>query len=118
MLSRENQHELAVLARKFANLKLFGCWWFLNNPSIVSEMTFERLELLGLLFVPQHSDARVLDQVVYKWRHSKKTIADVLVTKYLDLHDSGWRLTASDVSRDVNMLFSGNAKTWLGMEGE
>ena len=26
MLSRENQHELAVAARKFPNLMVFGCW--------------------------------------------------------------------------------------------
>ena len=59
-LSRENQHDLCVIARKFNNLMPFGCWWFLNNPSIVSEITHERLELLGPSFVPQHSDARVL----------------------------------------------------------
>ena len=41
-LSRENQHELCVSARKFNNLMPFGCWWFLNNPSIVSEITRER----------------------------------------------------------------------------
>jgi hypothetical protein len=35
VLSRENQHELCVLARKFSNMMLFGCWWFLNNPSTV-----------------------------------------------------------------------------------
>src|SRR5207249_1845357 len=35
VLSRENQHELCVYARKFSNLMPFGCWWFLNNPSIV-----------------------------------------------------------------------------------
>ena len=52
MLSRENQHELCVAARKFANLMPFGCWWFLNNPSIVSEITRERLELLGPTFIP------------------------------------------------------------------
>src|SRR5262245_22811685 len=34
-LSRENQHALCVVARKFSNLMPFGCWWFLNNPSIV-----------------------------------------------------------------------------------
>ena len=38
-LSRENQHELCVAARKFRNLMPFGCWWFLNNPSIISEIT-------------------------------------------------------------------------------
>ena len=27
------------IARKFANLMPFGCWWFLNNPSIIAEIT-------------------------------------------------------------------------------
>ncbi|HBM79570.1 MAG TPA: glucuronate isomerase, partial [Clostridiaceae bacterium] len=67
MLSKENQHELAVTARKFRNLMIFGCWWFLNNPSIVHEITRFRMEMLGLSFIPQHSDARVLDQLIYKW---------------------------------------------------
>ncbi|HVG38139.1 MAG TPA: hypothetical protein VM870_02560, partial [Pyrinomonadaceae bacterium] len=49
-LSRENQHELCVTARKFDNLMLFGCWWFLNNPSIITEITQERVELLGTSF--------------------------------------------------------------------
>jgi len=66
VLSRENQHELCVYARKFANLMPFGCWWFLNNPSVVEEMTRERLEMLGTTFIPQHSDARILEQVIYK----------------------------------------------------
>jgi hypothetical protein len=116
MLSRVDQHELCVTARKFSNLKIFGCWWFLNNPSIVAEMTAMRLELLGLTFVPQHSDARILDQVVYKWRHSKKVIADVLAAKYLDMCDAGWRPTRDEIERDVEMLFSGNAKEWLGLK--
>jgi hypothetical protein len=41
-LSREDQHELCVAARKFNNLMPFGCWWFLNNPSIATEITRER----------------------------------------------------------------------------
>jgi len=48
--SRENQHELCVYARKFSNLMPFGCWWFLNNPSIVEEITRERIEMLGHQF--------------------------------------------------------------------
>jgi len=42
VLSRENQHELCVYARQFSNLMPFGCWWFVNNPSIVQEITRER----------------------------------------------------------------------------
>src|SRR5690606_3636134 len=57
MLARENQHALCVAARKFDNLMPFGCWWFLNNPSLIEEITRMRLELLGTGFIPQHSDA-------------------------------------------------------------
>jgi hypothetical protein len=76
VLSRENQHELCVYARKFSNLMPFGCWWFLNNPSIVEEITRERIELLGTSFIPQHSDARVLEQVIYKWRNTRDPRSD------------------------------------------
>jgi hypothetical protein len=114
-LSRENQHELCVAARKFNNLMPFGCWWFLNNPSIVSEITRERLELLGTSFIPQHSDARVLEQLIYKWKHARREIADVLCDTYERLLLSGRAVTAEEISRDVNRMFSGNAREWIGV---
>lgn len=115
LLSRENQHELCVLARKFRNMMVFGCWWFLNNPSIIEEMSRERLELLGLSMIPQHSDARILDQVIYKWKHSKKIIGDVLADKYTDLLDAGWTVTRNELERDVHNLFGGNFERFLEM---
>ncbi len=108
MLSRENQHELCVTARKHPNLMIFGCWWFLNDPSIIEEMTRMRFELLGTSVVPQHSDARVLDQLIYKWSHSRRIIADVLADKYLDLARAGWMPTEQEIRRDVADLFGGN----------
>jgi hypothetical protein len=113
-LSRENQHELCVAARKFNNLMPFGCWWFLNNPSIVSEITRERLELLGTSFIPQHSDARVLEQLIYKWRHARREIADALYDSYARLLDSGRAITSEEISRDVRRMFSGNFNDWVG----
>jgi hypothetical protein len=113
-LSRENQHELCVAARKFSNLMPFGCWWFLNNPSIVSEITRERFELLGPSFIPQHSDARVLEQLIYKWRHARKEIADALYDSYARLLDSGRAITSEEISRDVRRMFSGNFNDWVG----
>ena len=80
MLAREDQHELCVTTRKFKNLMVFGSWWFLNNPSLIEEITRMRMELLGLSFIPQHSDARVLDQLIYKWGHSRQIIASVPVS--------------------------------------
>lgn len=108
MLSRENQHSLCVAARKFSNLLLFGCWWFLNDPSLIEEITRMRIELLGLTVIPQHSDARVLEQVVYKWTHSRAIIAKVLGDKYADLAATGWVIRQDEMDRDVARLFGAN----------
>ncbi|MBI2435566.1 MAG: glucuronate isomerase, partial [Candidatus Hydrogenedentes bacterium] len=107
LLARENQHALCVAARKFRNLLVFGCWWFLNNPSLIEEMTRMRLELLGPSIIPQHSDARVLDQVIYKWDHSREIIARVLEQKYADLAATGWMLQEAEIRRDVEALLGG-----------
>jgi hypothetical protein len=112
VLSRENQHELCVYARKFANLMPFGCWWFLNNPSIVEEMTRERLEMLGTSFVPQHSDARVLEQVIYKWRNTRRTMGPILTNAYRLLSEDGRGVTREDIKRDITRLFRGNFESF------
>jgi hypothetical protein len=118
MLSRENQHELCVVARKFPNLFLFGCWWFLNNPSLIEEMTRMRLELLGFSMVPQHSDARVLEQVIYKWDHSRAVIAKVLADKYQDLVATGWRVFEQEIRRDAARLLGGGFWEFVGGPSE
>jgi hypothetical protein len=112
LLSRENQHELCVYGRKFANLMPFGCWWFLNNPSIVEEITRERLEMLGASFIPQHSDARVLEQLIYKWRNTRRTLAPVLANAYQRLFADGRIPTRSEIQRDINRLFRSNFEQW------
>ena len=113
MLSRENQHELCVAARKFSNLMIFGCWWFLNNPSITREITSERIELLGASTIPQHSDARILEQVIYKWAHTRRMMVDVLETAYGALAEDGRVATEAEIQRDVDQMFRGNFEKWL-----
>jgi hypothetical protein len=93
----------------------FGCWWFLNNPSIVSEITRERLEMLGPSFVAQHSDARVLEQLLYKWAHAREVIAESLAEGYERLLTDGRRVTQAEIERDVARLFAGNFKQSVGM---
>ena len=115
-LSRENQHELCVSARKFSNLMPFGCWWFLNNPSIISEITRERMEMLGTSFIPQHSDARVLEQLIYKWQHSRRVIAEALSDSYEQLLSSGRAVMPAEIERDVVRMFSGNFLTWVSRD--
>jgi hypothetical protein len=116
VLSRENQHELCVYARKFNNLMPFGCWWFLNNPSIVEEITRERIEMLGTSFIPQHSDARVLEQLIYKWRNTRRTLAPILAAGYRLVVEDGRNVTRRDVQRDVDKLLRSNFEKWIGRE--
>jgi hypothetical protein len=113
-LSRENQYELCVMARKFRNLHLFGCWWFTNTPFLINELTSLRTELLGLSFTAQHSDARVMDQILYKWTHSRRVIGDVLERKFVDLLDTGWEPTEEEIRRDVGDLFGGAFRKFCG----
>jgi len=115
VLSRESQHELCVYARKFNNLMPFGCWWFMNNPSIVEEITRERIEMLGTSFIPQHSDARVLEQVVYKWHNTRRTMSRILSESYRLLSEDGRRVTRRDIQRDIVRLFRSNAEEWTGL---
>ena len=114
VLADANQHELCVLARKFGNLHVYGCWWFCNNPSIIDRVTRMRLEMLGTAFTCQHSDARVLEQLLYKWRHSRAVIAPLLAQAYCKLVESGWEgLTEDDVRADVARLFGGAFEDFL-----
>lgn len=114
VLSRENQHELCVYARKFNNLMPFGCWWFLNNPSIVEEITRERIEMLGTSFIPQHSDARVLEQLIYKWRNTRRTLAAALAESYRLIVEDGRDLTRQEIQRDVEKFLRANFEKWVG----
>jgi len=117
VLSRENQHELCVYARKFANLLPFGCWWFLNNPSIVEEITRERIEMLGASFIPQHSDARILEQVIYKWRNTRRTMAPILTNAYELVARDGGQVTKAEIHRDIKKLFRDNFTRFVHLKG-
>lgn len=109
-LSKENQHELTVLSKKFANLTVFSCWWFMNTTSLLSETTKMRLELLGRNFIYNHSDCKVLEQLISKWDTSRKVLEDILYNEYNSLLDLSWPLSVSDIELDVKNLFGHNLK--------
>jgi hypothetical protein len=111
-LALENQHELCVLARKFRNLHIFGCWWFTNVPQAIDTITRLRLELVGLSCTPQHSDARVLEQLIYKWDHFRRILVGVLHDKYAALIASGWEPGMEEIRRDVRELMGGAFETF------
>ena len=81
-LALNDQHELTVLARKHPNLRIFGFWWFMNQPTLIKQILKMRIDMLGFSFIPQHSDARVSDQLIYKWSHFKKILHPILLEYY------------------------------------
>jgi hypothetical protein len=38
--------------------------------------------MLGMSFIPQHSAARVLEQVICRWKNTRRTIAFLLGNAY------------------------------------
>lgn len=76
-------------------------------------MTTMRLEMLGTAFTAQHSDARVVDQLLYKWPHSRAVIAQVLVEEYSKSLQSGWAPARAEIRRDVYRLFRGSYEEFM-----
>ena len=116
VLSRENQHELCVYARKFSNLMPFGCWWFVNQPSIVEEITRERLEMLGTSFIPQHSDARVLEHLISKWGETRRVLVPILAQAYTRIAEEGRPISRSEIRSDVIRMFRSNFEGFCGLK--
>ena len=48
---------------------------------------------------------------VYKWEHSRRVIAKVLVDKYVDLEQSGFKVTAKHIRADVALLLRDNYRS-------
>ncbi len=72
-----------------------------------------RLELLGCSFIPQHSDARVLEQLIYKWEHARQVIGRVLADAYGALLDAGLAVGPQQIERDVRALLHDNFTEFL-----
>ena len=72
-----------------------------------------RVELLGSAFTAQHSDCRILDQILYKWKHSRAVISTVLEDQYVRLYKSGWNLEGDEIVRDVQRVLGGSFEEFL-----
>ena len=65
-------------------------------------------------FTPQHSDARVLDQLLYKWTHFKESLILTLGEKYSALEASGWDVGDEEIKRDLKGLLGGEFLQFSG----
>jgi hypothetical protein len=72
--------------------------------------------MLGTTFIPQHSDARVLEQVIYKWRNTRRTMAPILANTYDLLSQDGRAVNVGDIQKDVKRLFRTNFQEWVHLK--
>jgi hypothetical protein len=68
--------------------------------------------MLGASFIPQHSDARVLEQVIYKWRNTRRTLAPILANAYRLIIEDGRPVTAGEIRRNIARMFRGNFESF------
>ena len=50
----------------------------------------------------------ILEQVIYKWRNTRRTLAPILAKSYQTLAADGGLVTREAIQRDVEQLFRGN----------
>jgi hypothetical protein len=54
--------------------------------------------------------------LIYKWRHSRRIIAQALAESYGRTLSAGRVTTRREVEQDVTKLFSGNIRTWTCLD--
>ena len=67
-----------------------------------------RMEMLGTNFTAQHSDARVLEQLIYMWKHSREAISVAVMKQHKKLIQAGWRITKGEIYEEVRSLLGGS----------
>ena len=68
----------------------------------------------GTTLIPQRSDARALEQLICKWRNTRRTLALILAASYRLLAEDGRPVTRADIRRDVVKLFRSNFERFVG----
>ncbi|PYU68112.1 MAG: hypothetical protein DMG49_16865 [Acidobacteria bacterium] len=57
----------------------------------------------------------MLEQVIYKWNNTRRTLARILSDTYRLLSEDGRGVTRGDIQRDITRLFRSNAEAWTGL---
>ncbi len=112
-LHNANQYDASILSCHNDNVMVIGHWWYNYHPGLVEKDLRMRLEMTGDRFVAFNSDARVLENLIPKWRRFRQLLAGVLADKYLDLHDAGRHVTRASIARTLRTLFEPNRFSML-----
>ena len=57
-----------------------------------------------------------MDQIIYKWIHSKRVIAAAVLEQFRQLWSTGWRLEEEAVVKSVQRLLGGSYEEFMAKE--
>lgn len=104
-LSANDNYHLAFATRALPNLRVWGHWWGNLNPSLIEQQLRMRLEFNGYVHYGVNSDARILDQLLFKWPHYWRVLKRVIIDRCLDIIElSQWPVTASTIENSIRKL--------------
>ncbi|MCB0323301.1 MAG: hypothetical protein KDD69_06985 [Bdellovibrionales bacterium] len=104
-LDEGDNYPLSFATRALGNLRVWGHWWCNLNPSLIKQQLKLRLENNGYAHYGINSDARIRDQLLFKFPHYLRVLHEVLLERCLDIQQlSGWPVTEEQVTATVERL--------------
>jgi hypothetical protein len=102
--------DLAFATRALGNVRLWGHWWGNLNPVLIEKQMRLRLEMVGFAQYGVNSDARIDDQLLFKWPHYMAILKKVIVERSLQIQATGWPVTEESMMASIKKLHD-----WQGL---
>ncbi|HQH27218.1 MAG TPA: hypothetical protein PLP17_07465, partial [Oligoflexia bacterium] len=104
-LDGNDNYPLAFATRALPNVRVWGHWWGNLNPCLIEQQLKMRLEMNGYVHFGVNSDARIRDQLLFKWPHYFRVLKRVIVRRCLDIVElSGWPVTVESIRQSIVRL--------------
>lgn len=103
-LHEGDNYDFAFATRALGNLRVWGHWWGNLNDVLVEEQLRLRLQMNGHAHFGFNSDARIDDQLIYKWIHYFRILKKVVVERCMQIQQSGWPITEKDMMGSIDLL--------------
>lgn len=104
-LDENDNYPLSFAARALPNLRIWGHWWGNLNPVLIEQQLRLRMQMNGYVHFGVNSDARIRDQLLFKWPRYFRAQKKVLVEEALDqIESTGFPVTIETLRNSIIRL--------------
>ena len=111
----ENQQNFILLAQSNPRLMPVLQSAQLTGKSNFTSLNRQSLELLGTSFIAHGRTARVYEELLSNWAHTRWMLGTILQERYTSLYRTGWRVTEQEIIREISAILSDNARKFIGI---